>query len=97
MPGPWTTTLIFPGHNGGFGGGPNCWLFWNTCAGPRRTCPRCFCVLCVWHCQLCFLQKGLGIRHDGRRKKRGTRGKGRKVHYAKSTPEGGGKRTPNST
>nr|QLC29710.1 tat protein [Human immunodeficiency virus 1] len=40
---------------------------------PATPCSNCYCKICVWHCQLCFLNKGLGISH-GRKKRRHRRG-----------------------
>nr|QXJ40818.1 tat protein [Human immunodeficiency virus 1] len=36
---------------------------------PTTPCSNCYCKKCCWHCQVCFLQKGLGISH-GRKKRR---------------------------
>nr|WEU84962.1 tat protein [Human immunodeficiency virus 1] len=36
---------------------------------PTTTCSNCYCKKCCWHCQLCFLKKGLGISH-GRKKRK---------------------------
>nr|QGJ16224.1 tat protein [Human immunodeficiency virus 1] len=36
---------------------------------PTTACSKCYCKRCVWHCQLCFLKKGLGISH-GRKKRK---------------------------
>nr|ANS91377.1 tat protein [Human immunodeficiency virus 1] len=36
---------------------------------PRTACNSCYCKACCWHCQLCFLNKGLGISY-GRKKRR---------------------------
>nr|UBT20719.1 tat protein [Human immunodeficiency virus 1] len=38
---------------------------------PKTACSNCYCKKCSWHCQLCFLNKGLGISYG--RKKRGRR------------------------
>nr|AAY25713.1 tat protein [Human immunodeficiency virus 1] len=35
---------------------------------PSTDCSKCYCKKCCWHCQLCFLKKGLGISH-GRKKR----------------------------
>nr|UBT21092.1 tat protein [Human immunodeficiency virus 1] len=40
---------------------------------PKTACSNCYCKRCVWHCQLCFLKKGLGISY-GRKKRRHRRG-----------------------
>nr|AVA00149.1 tat protein [Human immunodeficiency virus 1] len=40
---------------------------------PRTACNTCYCKKCCWHCQLCFLKKGLGISH-GRKKRKHRRG-----------------------
>nr|AXF94704.1 tat protein [Human immunodeficiency virus 1] len=40
---------------------------------PTTACSNCYCKKCVWHCQLCFLNKGLGISY-GRKKWRRRRG-----------------------
>nr|BAI77517.1 Tat [Human immunodeficiency virus 1] len=36
---------------------------------PKTACSKCYCKICCWHCQLCFLKKGLGISH-GRKKRK---------------------------
>ncbi|ABG91344.1 tat protein [Human immunodeficiency virus 1] len=36
---------------------------------PTTACNNCYCKICCWHCQLCFLNKGLGISY-GRKKRR---------------------------
>nr|WCD68062.1 tat protein [Human immunodeficiency virus 1] len=36
---------------------------------PTTACSKCYCKKCCWHCQLCFLNKGLGISY-GRKKRR---------------------------
>nr|ACF95952.1 tat protein [Human immunodeficiency virus 1] len=40
---------------------------------PKTACSRCYCKICCLHCQVCFLQKGLGISY-GRKKRRQRRG-----------------------
>nr|UZC47113.1 tat protein [Human immunodeficiency virus 1] len=40
---------------------------------PKTACSNCYCKKCSWHCQLCFLKKGLGISY-GRKKRRRRRG-----------------------
>nr|AAR22000.1 tat protein [Human immunodeficiency virus 1]ADA83249.1 tat protein [Human immunodeficiency virus 1] len=40
---------------------------------PTTACSKCYCKKCCWHCQLCFLNKGLGISY-GRKKRRHRRG-----------------------
>nr|QMS44293.1 tat protein [Human immunodeficiency virus 1] len=40
---------------------------------PKTACNKCYCKICSWHCQLCFLNKGLGISY-GRKKRRRRRG-----------------------
>nr|AKF15518.1 tat protein [Human immunodeficiency virus 1] len=40
---------------------------------PTTACSKCYCKICCWHCQLCFLNKGLGISY-GRKKRRRRRG-----------------------
>nr|QJQ90531.1 tat protein [Human immunodeficiency virus 1] len=40
---------------------------------PTTACNKCYCKNCCWHCQLCFLKKGLGISY-GRKKRRPRRG-----------------------
>nr|QNG98341.1 tat protein [Human immunodeficiency virus 1] len=39
---------------------------------PTTACSKCYCKICCWHCQLCFLKKGLGISY-GRKKFRSHR------------------------
>nr|ADF86041.1 tat protein [Human immunodeficiency virus 1] len=36
---------------------------------PRTACTKCYCKKCCFHCQVCFIQKGLGISY-GRKKRR---------------------------
>nr|AFM43985.1 tat protein [Human immunodeficiency virus 1]AFM43994.1 tat protein [Human immunodeficiency virus 1]AFM44003.1 tat protein [Human immunodeficiency virus 1]AFM44012.1 tat protein [Human immunodeficiency virus 1]AFM44021.1 tat protein [Human immunodeficiency virus 1] len=36
---------------------------------PKTACNNCYCKKCCFHCQVCFLKKGLGISH-GRKKRR---------------------------
>nr|AHC29755.1 tat protein [Human immunodeficiency virus 1] len=38
---------------------------------PKTACNSCYCKRCSYHCQVCFLTKGLGISYG--RKKRGQR------------------------
>nr|QSQ67175.1 tat protein [Simian-Human immunodeficiency virus] len=45
---------------------------------PGTPCNSCYCKQCCYHCQLCFITKGLGISYG--RKKRGQR---------RRTPQGG--------
>nr|AFQ61463.1 tat protein [Human immunodeficiency virus 1] len=40
---------------------------------PKTACNTCYCKICCWHCQLCFLKKGLGISY-GRKKRKHRRG-----------------------
>nr|WOL42836.1 tat protein [Human immunodeficiency virus 1] len=40
---------------------------------PATACSNCYCKNCSWHCQLCFLKKGLGISY-GRKKRKHRRG-----------------------
>nr|QQN94414.1 tat protein [Human immunodeficiency virus 1] len=40
---------------------------------PKTACNKCYCKKCCWHCQICFLKKGLGISY-GRKKRRHRRG-----------------------
>uniref|UniRef100_P19564-2 Isoform Tat108 of Protein Tat n=1 Tax=Bovine immunodeficiency virus (strain R29) TaxID=417296 RepID=P19564-2 len=89
MPGPWVAMIMLPQPKESFGGKPIGWLFWNTCKGPRRDCPHCCCPICSWHCQLCFLQKNLGINYGSGPRRRGTRGKGRRI---RRTASGGDQR-----
>nr|ACV92623.1 tat protein [Human immunodeficiency virus 1] len=39
---------------------------------PTTPCSKCFCKKCCYHCQHCFLNKGLGISY-GRKKRRSRR------------------------
>nr|AIR09552.1 tat protein [Human immunodeficiency virus 1] len=40
---------------------------------PRTPCNKCYCKKCCYHCQVCFLNKGLGISYGRKkRKRRGT-------------------------
>nr|QQP59978.1 tat protein [Human immunodeficiency virus 1] len=36
---------------------------------PRTACNNCYCKQCCFHCQVCFIKKGLGISY-GRKKRR---------------------------
>nr|AAK94268.1 truncated tat protein [Human immunodeficiency virus 1] len=36
---------------------------------PRTPCSTCYCKQCCFHCQVCFITKGLGISY-GRKKRR---------------------------
>nr|ULA47148.1 tat protein [Human immunodeficiency virus 1]ULA47157.1 tat protein [Human immunodeficiency virus 1]ULA47166.1 tat protein [Human immunodeficiency virus 1]ULA47175.1 tat protein [Human immunodeficiency virus 1]ULA47184.1 tat protein [Human immunodeficiency virus 1] len=36
---------------------------------PKTACNKCYCKKCCYHCQLCFISKGLGI-YYGRKKRR---------------------------
>nr|WIL12434.1 tat protein [Human immunodeficiency virus 1]WIL12459.1 tat protein [Human immunodeficiency virus 1] len=36
---------------------------------PTTECSKCYCKKCCWHCQICFLKKGLGISY-GRKKRK---------------------------
>nr|AGF32949.1 tat protein [Human immunodeficiency virus 1] len=40
---------------------------------PRTACNSCYCKKCCFHCQICFMKKGLGISY-GRKKRRPRRG-----------------------
>nr|AXP13380.1 tat protein [Human immunodeficiency virus 1]QIX06880.1 tat protein [Human immunodeficiency virus 1]QIX06898.1 tat protein [Human immunodeficiency virus 1]QIX06907.1 tat protein [Human immunodeficiency virus 1]QIX06916.1 tat protein [Human immunodeficiency virus 1] len=40
---------------------------------PSTACNNCYCKRCSWHCQLCFLKKGLGLSY-GRKKRKHRRG-----------------------
>ncbi|AEA77096.1 tat protein [Human immunodeficiency virus 1] len=44
---------------------------------PTTACSKCYCKKCCWHCQLCFLKKGLGISY-GRKKRKHRRGTSRR-------------------
>nr|ACR55490.1 tat protein [Human immunodeficiency virus 1] len=37
---------------------------------PPTACNNCFCKNCCWHCQVCFLKKGLGISYGRKKRKR---------------------------
>ncbi|AAM90225.1 tat protein [Simian immunodeficiency virus] len=39
-------------------------------AAPNTPCSACYCKRCAFHCQLCFLRKGLGLSLHGRSRKR---------------------------
>nr|AAQ10923.1 tat protein [Human immunodeficiency virus 1] len=40
---------------------------------PATACNKCYCKKCCYHCQVCFLNKGLGISY-GRKKRRRRQG-----------------------
>nr|QGU21446.1 tat protein [Human immunodeficiency virus 1] len=48
---------------------------------PTTPCTKCYCKQCCYHCQVCFLNKGLGISY-GRKKRRQRRAasKGSQIH-----------------
>nr|ANS91298.1 tat protein [Human immunodeficiency virus 1] len=50
---------------------------------PRTACNKCHCKKCCYHCQVCFLNKGLGISY-GRKKwrQRRTASRSNKNHQA---------------
>nr|ADF85587.1 tat protein [Human immunodeficiency virus 1] len=50
---------------------------------PKTACNNCYCKKCCYHCQVCFLTKGLGIFY-GRKKRRQRRRSpsGSKAHQA---------------
>nr|AEK79492.1 tat protein [Human immunodeficiency virus 1] len=37
---------------------------------PKTACNNCYCKVCCWHCQVCFLNKGLGISYGRKKRKR---------------------------
>nr|AVU81982.1 tat protein [Human immunodeficiency virus 1]QQN94494.1 tat protein [Human immunodeficiency virus 1] len=37
---------------------------------PGTACNKCYCKKCCWHCQVCFLNKGLGISYGRKKRKR---------------------------
>nr|QGA79746.1 tat protein [Human immunodeficiency virus 1] len=37
---------------------------------PTTACNNCYCKVCSWHCQFCFLNKGLGISYGRKKRKR---------------------------
>nr|BAF42419.1 Tat [Human immunodeficiency virus 1] len=41
---------------------------------PTTACNKCYCKKCCWHCQLCFLNKGLGISYGRKKRNRHRRG-----------------------
>nr|QHW03341.1 tat protein [Human immunodeficiency virus 1] len=47
---------------------------------PKTACNKCYCKRCCFHCQVCFITKGLGISY-GRKKRRQRR---RAPHGSKS-------------
>nr|AEO17674.1 tat protein [Human immunodeficiency virus 1] len=40
---------------------------------PKTACTNCYCKKCCFHCQVCFIKKGLGISY-GRKKRSHRRG-----------------------
>nr|ALE28787.1 tat protein [Human immunodeficiency virus 1] len=40
---------------------------------PETACTNCYCKKCCFHCQVCFIKKGLGISY-GRKKRKQRRG-----------------------
>nr|QYF65444.1 tat protein [Human immunodeficiency virus 1] len=40
---------------------------------PKTACTNCYCKKCCFHCQVCFIKKGLGISY-GRKKRKRRRG-----------------------
>nr|QNG98226.1 tat protein [Human immunodeficiency virus 1]QNG98244.1 tat protein [Human immunodeficiency virus 1] len=54
---------------------------------PPTKCNSCYCKKCCWHCQLCFLKKGLGISY-GRKKRKHRRGTPQSSkHHQNPVPE----------
>nr|ABD04302.1 tat protein [Human immunodeficiency virus 1] len=37
---------------------------------PKTACTNCYCKKCCFHCQVCFIQKGLGIFYGRKRRQR---------------------------
>nr|AVU81932.1 tat protein [Human immunodeficiency virus 1] len=47
---------------------------------PKTACNKCYCKKCCWHCQVCFLNKGLGISYGRKKRKRRGPPQGSKDH-----------------
>nr|WNB16218.1 tat protein [Human immunodeficiency virus 2]WNB16227.1 tat protein [Human immunodeficiency virus 2] len=63
---------------------------------PLEACNnRCYCKKCCYHCQLCFLNKGLGIWYDRKGRRRRTPKK-TKAHPSSASDESISTRTGNS-
>nr|ASM60442.1 tat protein [Human immunodeficiency virus 1]ASM60449.1 tat protein [Human immunodeficiency virus 1]ASM60486.1 tat protein [Human immunodeficiency virus 1]ASM60506.1 tat protein [Human immunodeficiency virus 1] len=41
---------------------------------PKTACNSCYCKKCCYHCQACFLNKGLGISYGRKKQRRRRRG-----------------------
>nr|AHA34008.1 tat protein [Human immunodeficiency virus 1] len=51
---------------------------------PRTACNKCYCKQCCYHCQVCFITKGLGISYG--RKKRSQRRRSSQSGQANQDP-----------
>nr|UST14566.1 tat protein [Human immunodeficiency virus 1] len=62
---------------------------------PRTACNNCYCKKCCFHCQVCFLRKGLGISY-GRKKRRQRRrtSQDRQTHQASLSKHPTGPKEP---
>ncbi|ANS91428.1 tat protein [Human immunodeficiency virus 1] len=47
---------------------------------PKTACNNCYCKVCSWHCQVCFLKKGLGISYGRKKRQRRRTPSGNKDH-----------------
>ncbi|AJA39833.1 tat protein [Simian immunodeficiency virus] len=54
--------------------------------GRTNNCNKCWCKHCAYHCQLCFLQKGLGIRYNVSRPRKRTASVVSRVSETGDTP-----------
>nr|ARX72507.1 tat protein [Human immunodeficiency virus 1] len=54
---------------------------------PTTNCSNCYCKKCCWHCQLCFLKKGLGISHGRKKRKHRRRTPPSSEDHQTSIPE----------
>nr|ABK41293.1 tat protein [Human immunodeficiency virus 1] len=54
---------------------------------PTTGCNNCYCKKCCWHCQLCFLKKGLGISYGRKKRKHRRRTPQSREDHQNPTPE----------
>ncbi|AFV26144.1 tat protein [Simian immunodeficiency virus] len=47
-------------------------ILWQLYRPLEKCCNTCYCKKCCFHCQFCFLRKGLGIFYESSRRRRRT-------------------------
>ncbi|AFV26243.1 tat protein [Simian immunodeficiency virus] len=50
-------------------------ILWQLYRPLEECCNTCYCKKCCYHCQLCFLRKGLGICYESTKRRRRTQKK----------------------